>query len=104
MFDITSVLATHEVIKAGEKEFTVNTDVSPVVLGRLNRWAQSYYAALDDEDAPEPDNDKMWPALATILGCSEEDARAVGQFGALAVFSFFTPKLSNLTKMMTSSS
>ncbi len=104
MLDITTLLASQETIKAGEREFRVNTDVSPLTLGRLNRWAQSYYAALDgDEEAPEPDDAKMWPALATILGCAEEEARTVGRLGALAVFAFFTPKLSNLTKMMTSS-
>lgn len=80
--DLTNLLPQILVVRAGEKQYELNTDIPPALLFRIQRW----FALLADE--PPGSDEESVELTARALKISAKDAEALGGTARLRLLAF----------------
>lgn len=84
--DLSDLLPQKVEVKAGERIFTISTDVPPSLLKRLRLWYRGY-SDLETPTEPAAD-DELWQMVGQVLGCPPEEAQALGFTAASRLVTF----------------
>jgi len=94
LLDLTELLPATGRIKAGDQYFTVNTDISPTLAGRVTRWFVRYQEAIQGEG--DINEGELWVIVGVLLNIAPEEAQALGFPACLKLVAFLLKPLREL--------